>query len=142
MNKLLVAYDYSPGSEIAVQYAISIAKKFNSHIWLLNIVEPDPEFVGYKTGPKTVRDQVAKEYHQEHKKLQDMAKSLKKTYSQITALSVQGATEESIINQASKLDVDMILVGCTGKSGLKTVLLGSISENVVKNADRSVLVCR
>ena len=142
MKNLLVAYDYSESSDIAVQTAINIAGKFHSHIWLLNIVEPDPEFLGYSPGPDTVMKQVADEYHAEHKKLQEIAMELKQEYENITALSIQGSTVDAILSQAEKLDVDMILLGSKGKGSLKSILLGSVSEDVVRNSNRSVLVCR
>ena len=142
MDTLLVAYDFSDSSKKAAQFAIKLAEKFHSHIWLLNVVEPEPEFIGFKTGPKTVREQVALEYHADYKKLQDLEKELRKNYSNISALSVQGATVDTILSQADKLDASLILVGSHSKTNLKILLLGSVSENVVKSSTRPVLVCR
>lgn len=142
MNKLLVAYDYTSSSDVAIKLAISIAEKFQSHIWLLHVVEPEPDFIGYTPGPQNVREQVAIEYHNEHKKLQSLAGELKNRYSNITPISAQGAVADTILSQADKKNVDLILIGSTGKSKLKSILLGSVSEYVVKNSNKSVLVCR
>ncbi|MDH5229686.1 MAG: universal stress protein [Gammaproteobacteria bacterium] len=141
MEKLLVAFDYSDSAYNAIKLAIKLAKKFKSKIWLLNIVDPNPDFVGYKVGPKTVREQVATELHDQHKKLQEVANELKQDYSDIIALTLQGAIVETILSQSEKLDVDLILVGTQGKGKLRSVLVGSTSEDVVVHTKRPVLVC-
>ncbi len=141
MNNLLVAYDFSPGSDKAVQLALTIADKFDSHIWLLHVAEPDPEFVGYKPGPGSIRNQIAVELREEHKELQKTASRFSKIYSNITPIIAQGATADTIIFQANKIKANIIFIGSKGKNKLEKLLLGSVSDKVVTDAKVPVLVC-
>ena len=47
-----------------------------------------------------------------------------------------------IVEYADKLKVDLIIVGTTGRSGLKRMLLGSVASEVVKYADCPVLIVK
>ncbi|MEW5940915.1 MAG: universal stress protein [Chloroflexota bacterium] len=57
-----------------------------------------------------------------------------------TALVVQGATVETILNEASKLEADMIVVGSHGHGALYQLLVGSVCEGVLRKAACPVLV--
>ncbi len=142
MNNLLVAYDFSPDSDKAMNLALTIADKFDSHIWLLHIAEPDPEFVGYKPGPDSIRCQIAIELRKEHKELQKRASHFSEIYSNITPIIAQGATADTIISQANKIKADIIFIRSKGKNKLEQLLLGSVSDKVVTDAKIPVLVCR
>ena len=48
-----------------------------AHVWLVHVAPPDPDFVGYGTGPEGVRSQVAVEHHERHLKVQDLAERLR-----------------------------------------------------------------
>ena len=50
------------------------------------------------------------------------------------------ATWETIIDAAARLDAEAIVMGSRGLTGLKSVLLGSVSHGVLQHADRPVIV--
>jgi|SRR3989304_4040632 len=53
-----------------------------------------------------------------------------------------GNPADTILNVAKSLNVHTIVLGSEGKKGLKRVLLGSVAESVVRNAECTVLVAR
>lgn len=55
---------------------------------------------------------------------------------------VEGTPENTILNFAKANDIDLILVGSSGKSELKRKLLGSVSQSVARNANCSVQIVR
>ncbi len=57
-------------------------------------------------------------------------------------LTLMGEPAETIIDLAQKEAVDLIVVGSHGKSGIQRFLLGSVSDRVVRHADRSTLVVK
>ena len=50
------------------------------------------------------------------------------------------STADAILDEADRLDVDEIVVGSRGLTGVGSLLLGSVSHPVVQHADRTVLV--
>lgn len=56
-----------------------------------------------------------------------------------TAL-LMGHPAEEILNFADENNVDLIVLGTLGKTGIKRFLLGSVAENVVRHSDVPVLV--
>ena len=138
--KILVGVDLSESTEKVVKKIVEIAKALPSKLWLLYIAEPDPDFVGYEVGPQSVRDSLAKKFHDEHRQIQEIADQMRKENLDTTALLVQGPTVETILKEASKLNVDMIVVGSHGKGMMYQLLVGSVSEGLLHKAECPVLV--
>jgi nucleotide-binding universal stress UspA family protein len=140
MHNLLVAIDFSDQTDAILQLAGQLGLAFDAHVWLLHIVTPDPEFVGYEPGPKSVRDQVAKELRAEHQQTQLLAKQLGLRGVEATALTVQGPAVEKILAQRHKIDPDLVIMGSHGHGAVYRTLLGSVSEGVLRRAGCPVLI--
>ncbi len=138
--KLMMAVDLSKSTEKIVKKGEEIARALSAKIWLLHVAEPEPDFVGFEAGPKSVRDSWSKEFNTEHHQIQEIADGLRKAGLDTTALLVQGATVETILREASKLDVDMIIVGSHGRGAMYQLLVGSVSEGVLHKSKRPILV--
>jgi nucleotide-binding universal stress UspA family protein len=138
--KLLVAVDLFESTEKVVKKAEEIAIALSARMWLLHVAEPEPDFVGLKVGPQTVRDSLSKEFQGEHRQIQEIADRSRKAGLDTTALIVQGATAETILNMASELNVDMIVVGSHGRGAMYQLLVGSVSEEVLHKSEWPVLV--
>jgi len=146
--KILVCVDLSESTEKIVKKVEEIAQALSAKVWLLHVAEPDPDFVGLdvdpqvglNADPQAVRDALAKGFHGEHFHIQKIADRLRKAGLDATALLVQGATVEVILKEASKLDVDMIIVGSHGRSAMYQLLVGSVSEGVLHGAECPILV--
>ena len=138
--KLLVAIDFSEVTEKIMVRVKELAMKVNAKVWLIHIVQPEPDFIGYEVGPVTERDFIAKKFHQKHQLLQEKAEELKKEGVVITPLLVQGPTVETILNQAEKLDVDIIVAGSHGHGAMFRILVGSISEGLLHNSTKPLLI--
>ncbi|MEM9090662.1 MAG: universal stress protein [Cyanobacteria bacterium P01_F01_bin.53] len=118
----------------------SLALALPAEVWVLHVALPDPDFVGYKAGPQSERDFLAKKFHEEHRQVQSISSRLQEKGIVATALLVQGATVETIIKEASKLAVDMIVVGSHGRGMMAQLLIGSVSQGVLQQAKCPVLV--
>ncbi len=140
MHNILAAIDFSDITPAVVDKAAAIAKCFDSKLWLIHIAAPDPDFVGYGTGPQCERDWRAKVLRKEHQYLHDKALELEQDKINVTPLLVQGATVETILKQASKLKADMIVIGSHGHGALYQILLGSVSQGVVHQSVCPVLI--
>ncbi len=138
--KLLVAVDLSESTKIIVKKVEKLAKALSAKVWILHNAEPEPNFVEFRADPQTARDSLSKKFHSEHRQIQKIAKRLRQAGLDITALLVHGVTVETILKEASKLDVDMIVVGSHGRGAMYQLLVGSVSEGVLHKSRRPVLV--
>jgi nucleotide-binding universal stress UspA family protein len=137
---LLVGIDLSESTEKVIEKAEELAKALAAQVWLLHVAEPEPDFVGLKVGPQTVRDSLSQEFHDEHRRIQEFAERLRRAGIETTALLVQGATAETILKKAAKLEIDIIIVGSHGRGAMYQLLVGSVSETVLHQAECPVLV--
>ena len=136
---LLVALDFSSVADDQLEIVGRLAAP-DREIFLLHVAEPDPDFVGFEAGPEEVRDQVAREFHQEHEQIQSLAGRLRDKGHRVTALLVQGPTIETILNEAEKVGAEVIVVGSHGRGKLFDLVVGSVSAGVIRKSTVPVLV--
>jgi nucleotide-binding universal stress UspA family protein len=138
---ILAAIDFSGFTEPilgAVQRIAAAAPE--TRVWLLHVTEPDPSFVGYDAGPSVVRDQVAAEYRREHQKLQACAERLRRNGAEVSALLIQGAIVDTILTEAVRLDVQLIVMGLHGYGAIAELIAGGVCKVVLRKAPCPVLV--
>lgn len=140
MNQIAALLDFSEATDRVVDLAQKLALGLGAQLWLLHVEAPDPDFVGYEAGPQSVRDNVADEMHQHHRRLQQLADSARQAGIETTALLLQGPTVEALVEKARQLDTDLLVMGTHGRSGLKKLLLGSVSDGVLRSAHCPVLL--
>ena len=149
-SKILVPIDGSEPSFHAARIANNIAKRFNSEIIVLYVmVCPSKNEYMNLTGLVTPKQidiiiQNAKEEAKDwFKRIENMAKeknSNVKISSRVilTGTSVYG----EIIQYAEQENIDLIVIGTKGRSGVKKLLLGSIASGVVTYSHCPVLVTK
>lgn len=138
--KILVGIDFSDTTEKILAFAGKIVARMSAKVWLLHVAAPDPDFVGFEVGPQSVRDSNSRGYHQEHREIQENASRLRAMNIDATAILVQGETVETILHEASKLDVDMIIIGSHGRASMHDFLVGSVSREVLRKSDLPILL--
>ena len=138
--KIMVAVDLSESGETVLVEAEKIANALSAKVWLLHVAAPDPEFVGMDVGPQTVRDNMSKKFHEEHRRIQAIADRFRNTGLDTTALLIQGVTVDTILAEATKLDADMIVIGTHGHGAMYRLLVGSVSEGVLHKSRCPILV--
>jgi nucleotide-binding universal stress UspA family protein len=138
MNIILCPVDFSACSNNAAIYAAAIAAEFHSRLILFNAYEKPIRFRSAssfidKSG-KTPKD-IAKE------KIGLLKESLERKYNKLTVetLLTEGAGNEKILSTASSETVDVIVMGATGKSKLKQLVMGSTASHVIGKAECPVL---
>lgn len=139
-QRILVANDGSENSYLAFKEAVEIAKRNNATLYILRVVDTrlDP-FAPYMI------EGVFEEQIEEAKN--DMANLVKtaKEHGVVNAepLVKQGQPRDIITNVApEKYQIDLLIVGATGKTGLDKLWIGSTTNYVVNHAKCNVLVIR
>ena len=137
---ILVAVDLSAAATPVLQAAHAYAIAAKANLWLIHVAEPDPDFVGYQAGPPTVRQDVATQFRHAHKELQTRAEALRQVGLTVTPLLVQGPTAATLLKEAERIKADMIIVGSHGHGAVRHLLVGSVTEDILKQARCPVVV--
>ena len=141
MNKILVPTDFSEQADNALRVAAQLAKKYNAEIYLLHLLELPlhqvdalnshsdlPEAVFFmKLANKRFKEVLDKDYLEE--------------------VTVHETIEfhqafDGIMDTCKKNNIDLIVMGSHGVSGLKEMFIGSNTEKVVRASDIPVLVIK
>ena len=141
---ILIAIDFSAITSAVlatVSELVEASGDKNLHLHLMHVAEPDPEFVGWDTGPDVVQEQVAKEGRRAEEKLEGLATELRSaTGAAVTTLFVRGPIAETVHSQAKELEARMIIVGSHGHGAAYNLVIGSISAAIVKESGVPVLI--
>ena len=140
MKHLLIPVDLSAGTDRILAAAARIGRREECVLHLLHVAPPEPDFIPFDAGPDTVRDQVAEDLRQEHRSIQELAARLTSDGFQASARMVQGSTVETILEWAERVEADCIVMGSHNRGALHRLVLGSISEGVLRKTQRPVLV--
>lgn len=140
MNCVLAAVDFSDATPGVVDQAAILARALGAELVILHVAAPDPDFVGYETGPQSVRDQLAEHYHREHRQLQDWERETRERVPGCRALLVRGPTVEKILDQVRNLDAGWVVLGSHGHGALHNLLVGSAAEGVLRQSPVPVVV--
>lgn len=139
-KKILCPIDHSDGSKEALKYAVSFAIKEKAKLYLLHVID-------IRTFDENI-DLMAKQIPDDEKIKQMKTKLIEcipeeiRNDMQLEALVVQGIPFVEIISIAKKDKVDMIVIGTHGRTGLTHIMLGSVSEKVVRKAPCPVLTVK
>jgi nucleotide-binding universal stress UspA family protein len=141
LSKILVPIDFSDCSKKALQYALPLARQFGAQVTLLYVM-PVNYFVGSEFGPVDF-PLPEQEWRQNcQKELQALADQAIGTSLPVETLVRQGQAVNEVVSYAKEESVDLIVLSTHGRTGLRHVLVGSVTENVVRYASCPVLVVR
>lgn len=138
--KILAALDLTTTNPDVLQGARTWALEMKAKLWLLYVAAPNPDFVGYETGPDTVRDAIAHQLRVQRVQLEEAAEQLRTEGIDATALLVQGPSAETILREADKIKADLILMGTRAHGRLHEWLVGSTSKGVLHKTVRPILL--
>lgn len=145
LKKILVPTDFSESATSAYAYAREFASHFKARICLIHVYEP---IVFYSEAPIGMPDlvDIEKNIHatsdQSLDRIIDQYFEEEKTEQRIEKVLIQGKPFLEIIRYAKEEPADMIIMATHGRSALEHILLGSVTEKVVRKAPCPVLTIR
>lgn len=140
LKKILCPIDHSDCSKEALKYAVSFALREEAVLYLLHVIDIRTFDENLDTITKQMPDD--KSIHQLREKLLECVPEEIRSDMKIEAMVVQGIPFVEIISAAKQNDVDMLVIGTHGRTGLAHIMLGSVSEKVVRKAPCPVLTVR
>ena len=136
-ERILVAMDRSKYSEKAFDQAISMAKICKSTLFIISVIDLYPEVKEVESALEERGKMLkgTKEFLERVK-----AKATKENIACETIMHIGGQPHEFIIKEAKAKNIDLIIMGTHGRTGLYELLIGSVAKKVVGHAPCAVMV--
>jgi len=139
LKRILVAYDFSDFSELALKLALVIAQEYQAELHLLHVLPPftlnEPEISWYPIGKEGV-------YHKAARRLQNAVTDEVHLWCKIKNVVGEGQPYREILHYAERNEIDLVCIGAQGAGfGIQT-LFGSNVDRVLRQAPCPVLVAR
>jgi universal stress protein A len=142
-TKILVPTDFSEFSDKALKQALDIAKQYNAKVFLLHVI--------HEVLHQCVMDYCITGEQIERIKVQMMGAARESLQKQIgkfpLAREVQVVTDikvgvpyEAILKEEEEREIDLIVIGSLGRTGVAKYIIGSVARNVLKGAKCPVLL--
>ena len=138
-NNILVAYDGSETSKIAIERAKAIAaQNEQAQVNVVYVIEfPAPMYEGYNYQNLMELNQV-----QAERTLKEAEELVKDLNNEKQFVILRGHVSTSVLDYAEEKNSDLILIGSRGLGGIQRFFLGSVSFHVVQKAKCDVLVVK
>jgi len=139
LKRVLVAYDFSDYSELALKYGLSIAQEHQAELHLLHVLPPrsvnEPEIAWYPVKGESA-------YHTAARRLHRVVPAEVRLWCKVKTAVSEGNAYREILNYAEKNEIDLISVGAHGAGFGMRALFGSNVDRVLRQAPCPVLVAR
>lgn len=141
-EKILLPVDFSDYSEVACEYAITLARTFNSSLQVLHVINEPVDLRGFYV-PHISFEQLEKEIETgATQMLEAFCQANLKDFKAFDTMVVTGVPYEEIIRVATEKESSLIVIGTHGRTGLDHLIFGSTAERVVRSAPCPVMTIR
>lgn len=158
LKRLLFASDFSVGSLNSEQWALQLATHGAEEVTLthavenplLDVYEPDTADIDLRKimeesrqhPPRSAQPFWDHAHRVAHAKLSLMQQQFLGAHVQVELVVREGPAAEDILRVAEEKDVDLIVMATHGRSGVQRLVLGSVTEKVIRATSRPVLAVR
>jgi nucleotide-binding universal stress UspA family protein len=139
-SKLLVPVDGSENSVRALEAAIFLSKKIDAHMTVVHVMEKPPTVYIH---PQKELEELLRNYRREAEQILEKCQEIgNRNGVELRKVIIEGDVASEINRFAEKEVFDMIVMGHRGSGRFKKMVLGSVSEKVLHQTKRSVLIIR
>ena len=139
---ILFATDFSESSDHAFQYALTMAKQFDSRLVVIHVINEPVDLRGFYV-PHISFDKLEEEIEQGAQKMMEkFCRTHIVDFTNYECSVIPGIPYDEIINKAEDVNADLIIMGTHGRTGLDHVLFGSTTEKVVRKSPVPVMTIR
>ncbi|MEP6740964.1 MAG: universal stress protein [bacterium] len=139
LKRILVAYDFSDYSELALKQGLSFAQEYQAELHLLHVLPPasleQSEVSWFPLGKENA-------YHKSARRLQNIVPAEAHLWCDIKHSVCEGQAYREILNYAERNAIDLICIGAHGAGFASRALFGSNVDRVLRQAPCPVLVTR
>ncbi|NNE37899.1 MAG: universal stress protein [Gammaproteobacteria bacterium] len=139
ISKILFPTDFSKNSEQALKYATDIAEKYGAALYIIHVTLGVNQYLAYDVTAYIPEDMK----ENERKKLQENLEKLPSAElgkpSSVQHEVLEGLPVPEILQYIKDNDIDVVVMGTHGHTGLKHLVMGSVAENIVRSSTVPVL---
>ena len=133
-ERILIPIDFSPHSEAALAYGRELAQRCNSALHLMHITE-NP-FLRAAVSDRRSSEEAPAQW------LNDRLTEADRRRGSVAIVEQSDEPAAEILRYAKSANIDLIVMGTHGRTGLARLVLGSVAEAVVRAAPCPVLTVR
>jgi len=138
-EKILCPVDFSESSDRALDYALALAKRHGGRVSVLHVlptVLADPEIYPYLTEPVLASDEAR---DRAYRRLGDFVHRALADGIGAEVILEDGEVIEEVLEKAKRQEADVVVMGTHGRRGFRRLLLGSVTERVLRQSEAPVL---
>ena len=136
LTKILVTTDFSEVSHRALDYAIALARRYDARIYLTHVITPDPfQFAE----PQLAQTTYEKVRQSAEEGITDILISGKLRGVPHEVLLDEGNVWPTLEKLIVKHEIDLVVCGTHGRGKVQKILIGSVAEEIFRQADAAVL---
>jgi nucleotide-binding universal stress UspA family protein len=136
LTKILVTTDFSPDSGRALDYALALARRYDARIYLAHVLAPDPFLYAEPALAEATYEKVRQAAEQG---MGDILISGKLRGIPHEVLLEEGHVWPVIAKLIEKHEIDLVVTSTHGHGKVRKVLIGSVAEEIFRQADCAVL---
>lgn len=137
-ERVLLPTDGSDASQNAIEYAVGTAAQHNATLHTLHVIDAGPDSTQDTAGGLS-----ADELNKEAKGYLESVTERANNAGVVVEASIEsGVAHRSIIEYVDENDIDLVIMGTRGRSGIHRFLLGSVAEKVIRTVDAPVMTVR
>jgi universal stress protein E len=140
VHHILCPVDFSTASKRALKNAITMARKFKSELTILAVSELQGSTWFASEKDKKKENELRYKLHKEE--FDAFLNDFQLTDLNWTKETPKGKPSEEILSTISRKMIDLLIMGTTGRTGLNRMLMGSVTEKVVREVPCSFLTLK
>lgn len=138
-DRILVPTDGSDPAKPAIEMALDLAETHNAVLHVLYIVDQPSTVSGMGEGFSGLDDLLNTLEKRGQEATKAVVEQAKERSIETTTAVRRGNPHDDILSYAEDNDIDVIVMGTHGRTGVKRALLGSVTESVVRHSEIPVL---
>lgn len=140
VHHILCPVDFSEASKRALKNAITMARKFKSELTILNVCEISKS--SWFTSDNLLETVNEEKCQKERENFRSFLKEFNLSDVNWAQETPMGNAAEEILSAVSRKMIDLLIIGTSGKTGLNRMLMGSVTEKVVREVPCSFLTLK
>ena len=135
LKNVLFATDFSPCSNAALPYALSVARRYEARLHAAHVMTTKAEmvFLSPESWPAIVEE--------EEQRVHEFIEQLEKQFQDVPheVLTPRGKIPDTLAQIIAEREIDLVVLGTHGRAGIGKLFLGSVAEEVFRRAACPVL---